>query len=137
MTARGPEAGLGVRCEAASARTRSGPMPSLSSPLLMLPSPPLQGYNKRATVLYLLRRHSDSITDCRATLKLNPWHFGAASGEGLCHLALGQREAAMEVFERALAIHPGLGQVKQYVAAMRRAEGPGSGGGDKSAGGSA
>jgi hypothetical protein len=31
-----------------------------------------------------MRRFEDSITDCRRVLRLNPYHFGAASGMGLC-----------------------------------------------------
>jgi tetratricopeptide (TPR) repeat protein len=94
-------------------------------PTQRAPSPrraPPQAYNKRATVLYLLQRFQESIADCRRTLKLNPWHFGAASGMGLCHCALGQGEAAADAFERALAIHPGLTQVKQQLASLRQQE---------------
>ena len=45
-----------------------------------------EGYNKRATVGYLLRDFPRAIEDCKATLALNPNHFGALSGMGLCHL---------------------------------------------------
>jgi hypothetical protein len=47
---------------------------------------PLQGYNKRATVLYLLGRFQESVEECRTVLSLNPYHFGAASGMGLCYM---------------------------------------------------
>ena len=46
------------------------------------------GWNKRATTNYLLRDLRASIEDCRKTLELNPSHFGALSGMGLCHLGL-------------------------------------------------
>lgn len=46
----------------------------------------LQGYNKRATLNYMQRRFAESIKDCQMTLELQPYHFGAASGMGLCHL---------------------------------------------------
>lgn len=52
---------------------------------LTFPSDSLQGYNKRATVLFLLNRYQESIEDCRVVLELNPWHFAAASGMGLCY----------------------------------------------------
>ena len=32
------------------------------------------------------RRFAESIKDCQMTLELQPYHFGAASGMGLCHL---------------------------------------------------
>ena len=44
-----------------------------------------QGYNRRATVLFLLGRYQESIEDCQLVLELNPYHFGAASGMGMCY----------------------------------------------------
>ena len=35
-------------------------------------------------------------------------HFGALSGQGLCHLALGQHREAAALFRRTLAVHPHL-----------------------------
>src|SRR6266508_137577 len=68
-----------------------------------------EGWNKRATVRYLAGDYEASIADCRETLARNPNHFGALSGQGLCHFALGQfREAAL-LFRRTLAVHPHLG----------------------------
>ena len=45
----------------------------------------MQGYNKRATVLFLLQRYQESIQDCQLVLDLNPYHFAAASGMGMCY----------------------------------------------------
>jgi tetratricopeptide (TPR) repeat protein len=67
-----------------------------------------EGWNKRATVRYLAGDYEGSIEDCRETLERNPNHFGALSGQGLCHFMLRQfREAAL-LFRRALAVHPHL-----------------------------
>ncbi len=67
-----------------------------------------EGWNKRATVRYLAGDYEGSIADCRETLARNPNHFGALSGQGLCHFMLSQfREAAL-LFRRALAVHPHL-----------------------------
>ena len=67
-----------------------------------------EGWNKRATVRYLAKDYAASIADCRETLSRNPNHFGALSGQGLCHMMLGEfREAAL-LFRRALAVHPHL-----------------------------
>jgi Flp pilus assembly protein TadD len=39
-------------------------------------------------------------------LKLNPVHFGALHGLGLCHAALGNYSAAIRAFRSALEIQP-------------------------------
>jgi tetratricopeptide (TPR) repeat protein len=67
-----------------------------------------EGWNKRATVRFLAKDYTGSIADCRETLARNPHHFGALSGQGLCHMALGQHQEAAEMFRRALAVHPHL-----------------------------
>ncbi len=79
-----------------------------------------QAYNKRATTLYLMQRYHESIEDCVTTLQLNPHHFGAASGMGLCHVALREHQQALSAFELALAIHPGLSQMREYAEALRQ-----------------
>ena len=74
-----------------------------------------EGWNKRATVRYLAGDYEASIADCRETLARNPNHFGALSGQGLCHLMLGQfREAAL-LFRRTLAVHPHLGGARENL----------------------
>ena len=67
-----------------------------------------EGWNKRATVRYLAGDYEDSIADCRETLARNPNHFGALSGQGLCHFMLRQFRQAALLFRRALAVHPHL-----------------------------
>ena len=67
-----------------------------------------EGWNKRATVRYLAKDYAGSIGDCRQTLARNPNHFGALSGQALCHLALGQYREAADLCRRALAVHPHL-----------------------------
>ena len=85
-----------------------------------------EGWNKRATVRYMRNNFIGSIADCQETLARNPNHFGALSGQGLCHMSLGEyREAAM-CFRRALEIHPHLGAVRHNLA-LAEAEGGGSG----------
>lgn len=67
-----------------------------------------EAWNKRATVRYLAESYEGSIADCRETLARNPHHFGALSGQGLCHMAIGQYREAADVFRRTLAVHPHL-----------------------------
>ena len=65
-----------------------------------------EGWNKRATVRYLVKDYVGSIADCRETLARNPNHFGALSGQALCHLSLGEYREAADLCRRALAVHP-------------------------------
>ena len=85
-----------------------------------------EGWNKRATVRFLRRDLAGSIADCRETLARNRNHFGAASGQGLCHMSLDQFPEAAICFRRALEIHPHLDTVRHNLR-VAEAEGGGSG----------
>lgn len=45
----------------------------------------------------MMNRYEESIADCEAVLKLQPYHFGAASGMGLCYIMLSKDEEAIKV----------------------------------------
>ena len=75
-----------------------------------------EGWNKRATARFLATHYATSIADCEEVLRLNPQHFGALAGQGLCHTALGQPREAARCFRRALAVHPRLETVRQHLA---------------------
>ncbi|GIL71254.1 hypothetical protein Vretimale_2873 [Volvox reticuliferus] len=79
-----------------------------------------EGYNKRATVHYLMGRYEDSILDCQLVLQMQPYHFGAASGMGLCLLQLSRLPEAVAAFESALSIHPGMANIKRFATDLRR-----------------
>jgi tetratricopeptide (TPR) repeat protein len=85
-----------------------------------------EGWNKRATVRFMRGNFAGSIADCQQTLALNPNHFGAASGQGLCHISLNEFREAAVCFRRALEIHPHLAAVRHNLALVE-AEGGGSG----------
>jgi tetratricopeptide (TPR) repeat protein len=76
-----------------------------------------EGWNKRATVRYLAENYEGSIRDCEETLARNPHHFGALSGQGLCHMALGQFREAAALFRRALRVYPHLSSARHNLAA--------------------
>lgn len=79
-----------------------------------------EGWNKRATVLYLMGRYEDSIRDIDRALALEPRHFGALSGLGLCNVQLNRDEAALSAFQRAAAIDPSLSGVQDNIEALKR-----------------
>ena len=85
-----------------------------------------EGWNKRATVRFMRKNFKGSVADCQETLARNPHHFGAASGQGLCHMSLNEFREAAVCFRRALEIHPHLDAVRHNLA-MAESEGGGSG----------
>ena len=65
-----------------------------------------EGWNKRATVLFLMGENQASLRDCAEVLKRNPKHFGALAGAGQNHAQLGQLEEAIDDYKRALMVNP-------------------------------
>jgi tetratricopeptide (TPR) repeat protein len=79
-----------------------------------------EGYNKRATTYYLMQEYEKSIRDCDKTITLNPVHFGALSGAGLCYLGLRNLTKALDYFERAVAVNPNMQQIQRYVEDIKK-----------------
>lgn len=77
-----------------------------------------EGWNKRATVHYLLGNQKASEADIEATLALEPFHFGALSGLGLVCLAQGEYFRARSAFLTALEVYPTMSGVKQNLQAL-------------------
>jgi tetratricopeptide (TPR) repeat protein len=78
-----------------------------------------EGWNKRATVYYLMGEYEKSLADCDEVMKRNPDHFGALSGYGQIYLRLQQPERALPYFERALAVNPNMEGVAQLIEELR------------------
>ena len=74
-----------------------------------------EGWNKRATALYLSGEYQRSLADCAEVIKRNPRHFGALSGAGLNHLELEQHRQALGWFRRALEVNPNMGAIEAEV----------------------
>jgi len=79
-----------------------------------------EGWNKRATVFYMLGRFDASVNDIQRTLILEPRHFGALSGMGLIYNATGNSKAALKVWEKALSIHPHMPGIRAQVEEIKR-----------------
>lgn len=80
-----------------------------------------EGWNKRATVHYLLGTYAASVRDIKRTLALEPRHFGALSGLGTIYLMIANNRGALHAFEAVLAINPHLHGVRRQVDALRQA----------------
>lgn len=79
-----------------------------------------EGWNRRATVYYLMGEYEASVRDIERTLALEPRHFGALSGLGFIYLRLGAHQAALEAFEAALEINPYLPGARARSKELRR-----------------
>ncbi len=79
-----------------------------------------EGWNKRATLYYLIAEYDKSLADCEEVIRQNPLHFGALSGFGMIYIRLGKPEQALHYFQRALAVNPNLTQVEAAVEELKR-----------------
>ncbi len=79
-----------------------------------------EGWNKRATVHYLMGNWRASVRDIQRTLALEPRHFGALFGLGLIYDALAKPEAALRSFEATLALNPHSESTRHMVEQLRR-----------------
>jgi tetratricopeptide (TPR) repeat protein len=78
-----------------------------------------EGWNKRATVLFMLGRLDSSIQDCEKVLELEPRHFGALSGLGMIYEQLEDNKQALEAYERALTVNPHLEGAQREVERLK------------------
>ncbi|PYN85224.1 MAG: hypothetical protein DMD87_23445 [Candidatus Rokuibacteriota bacterium] len=78
-----------------------------------------EGWNKRATVYYLLGEYKKSLADCDEVVKRNPYHFGALSGYGMIYIQLDQPATALEYFEQALRVNPNLESTRQTIEILK------------------
>ena len=65
-----------------------------------------EGWNKRATVLYLMGRYQDSLNDIDEVLKRESRHFGALSGRGRVQIELKNYEEAIKSYQDVQKIYP-------------------------------
>ena len=78
-----------------------------------------EGWNKRATVLYLMGRYQDSLIDIDEVLKRENRHFGALSGQGLVHTKLKNYEKAIKSYQAVQKIYPSIRAAKVMIPQLR------------------
>ena len=74
-----------------------------------------EGWNRLATVNYMMGEIDASLSNIEETLKLEPRHFGAISGRGLCYLKLKRWQSALIEFKSALDLHPWLPDARRNL----------------------
>ncbi len=79
-----------------------------------------EGWNKRATLHYLMENYDLSLHDIDETLALEPRHFGALYGRGLVYLKLEEPDSALEAFEETLTVSPQMPSARNNVKQLRQ-----------------
>jgi len=79
-----------------------------------------EAFNQRAILFFRLGQWDQAIADCTRVLKLNPYHFGAASGLAQCYLKQKKLRAALRAYRRAFRINPGLEGVEEVIQSLER-----------------
>ena len=72
-----------------------------------------EGWNRRATVHFMKGDYGSSLSDIREVLRREPRHWGALAGLSMILVAVERKEEAVEVMDRALAIHPHLEEMRE------------------------
>lgn len=79
-----------------------------------------EGWNKRATALFLAGEFRRSLADCDEVMKRNPLHFGALAGYGQIYFQLEQYERAIAYWKRALEVNPNMTGVELNIRATEQ-----------------
>lgn len=77
-----------------------------------------EGWNRRATVHFMMQNYRKSMADIERTLELEPRHFGALSGMAQIMAATGRDEFALQAWQRVLDIYPMLRNAQNEVSRL-------------------
>ncbi|MCF3933930.1 tetratricopeptide repeat protein [Acuticoccus sp. M5D2P5] len=65
-----------------------------------------EGWNRRATVHFMMEHYGQAVADIEQVLQREPRHWGALVGFAMILVTLERKAEAVEVMDRALAVHP-------------------------------
>jgi len=77
-----------------------------------------EGWNRRATVHFMMKNYGKSMSDIEHTLQLEPRHFGALSGLAQIMAETGHKQSALEAWQKVLAIYPMMRSAQDQVATL-------------------
>lgn len=77
-----------------------------------------EGWNRRATVHFMMKNFGKSMSDIDHTLQLEPCHFGALSGLAQIMALTGHKQSALEAWQKVLAIYPMMRSAQDQVATL-------------------
>ncbi|MGN6464706.1 MAG: hypothetical protein ACTHLP_04385 [Rhizobiaceae bacterium] len=77
-----------------------------------------EGWNRRATVHYMMGDYTMSMADIDKTLQLEPRHFGAIAGMAEILKDTGRKKLALRAYERVLQLYPMMCSAQSAVEAL-------------------
>ncbi|MGX9573117.1 tetratricopeptide repeat protein [Mesorhizobium sp. f-mel] len=77
-----------------------------------------EGWNRRATVHFMMHNFGKSMADIDRTLQLEPRHFGALSGLAQIMAVTGHKQSALEAWQRVLSIYPMMRSAQDQVGTL-------------------
>ncbi|RUX97092.1 MULTISPECIES: hypothetical protein [unclassified Mesorhizobium] len=77
-----------------------------------------EGWNRRATVHFMMKNYGKSMSDIDHALQLEPRHFGALSGLAQIMALTGHKQSALEAWQKVLAIYPMMRSAQDQVGTI-------------------
>ncbi len=77
-----------------------------------------EGWNRRATLHYMMDNHAKSMADINIVLQLEPRHFGALMGMASILSAAGSDEAALGTYLKVLEVYPAMREAQERVGEL-------------------
>jgi tetratricopeptide (TPR) repeat protein len=74
-----------------------------------------EGWNRRATVFWLLKDQDGAIADLKRTLVIEPRHYEAWAALGRIYLSMDEKVRALEAFRRAAALYPRMDKLQGAI----------------------
>ena len=79
-----------------------------------------EGWNKRATIRYMLNNLDGSLKDIKTVLELQPRHFGAISGSGMIYLKKKKYQTALRFYKILNTIDPMNNESKKFIKLLNK-----------------
>ncbi len=77
-----------------------------------------EGWNRRATVHFMMQSFGKSMSDIDRTLRLEPRHFGALAGMAQIMKQRGNKQLALNAWQRVLDIYPMMRSAQNEVSTL-------------------